>query len=97
MTVEKPQVRIATGASQMEVPLGGPIFVVNLRSNADGQEFVVYRGQDSEVHQVAILTFPHGLLSTYRSDLLCAQISNLFAEFMWRYVGLQAELELLDP
>lgn len=97
MPVEKPLVAFDPRDFEGGVVATTPMFACFLGSDADGQKFVFYSGTPERLVRGRITTAPLGLLTTYRSDVLCAAASEQFAEFLWRYVGLQAELELMDP
>lgn len=95
--MEKPQVTIARSGHAWVPDRYLPRFVVSIGSDADAQLFPFGWGYQDGMWRHGTLTAPHGPLSTYRYDLLRDEIALRFGEFLWRYVGTQAELELTDP
>lgn len=94
--MENSLVTFAVTASGIQAPLGGPMLICLLGSDSDAQSLTFLRGHADHVARVAQYSAPHGTLSAYRADILAAQASSEFTQFLWRYVGVQPEIEGLS-
>lgn len=95
--MEKVQVILRSEVRGNGAPLPPIVFAVTCNHDREGWSFDIWGGGASHLTWRGQASAPPGPMSTYRADMTSSKVGEAFMEWLVKNVGLQAEMELLDP